>query len=70
MCGNGNLDNFVLILVKNKDLSLSNDQNVVLFMLHFLEKKAHFDHLAFFVWLGQVPSKYISLQALDGLVIN
>ena len=55
MCGNGNLENFVLILVKNKDLSLSNDQNVV---------------LAFFVWLGQVPRKYISLQALDGLVIN
>ena len=39
MCGNGNLENFVLILVKNKDLSLSNDQNVVLFMLHFLENK-------------------------------
>ena len=33
-------------------------------------KKAHFDHLEFFVCLGQVPSKYISLQALDGLVIN
>ena len=36
----------------------------------FSRKKAHFDHLAFFVCLGQVPSKYISLQALDGLVIN
>ena len=42
MCGNGNLENFVLnphFIVKNKDLSLSNDQNLVLFLLHFLEKK-------------------------------
>ena len=36
----------------------------------FSRKKAHFDHLAFFVCLGQVSSKYNSLQALDGLVIN